>query len=188
MCTGVVMISDLTEKVLRSNIIYRGRILNLRVDTVELPDGRTAKREIVEHAGAVIIVPLKQDGQLLLVRQYRSATGRTALELPAGNIEPGEELESAALRELQEETGYKAKELVRLCSFFSTPGFSDEELHLFFASGLTLLNQNLDEDEFVEVLTVPWENAIQMIWSGEICDAASVAGILAVDSYMKNRL
>ncbi|MDD4237130.1 MAG: NUDIX hydrolase [Desulfotomaculaceae bacterium] len=142
----------------------------------------------MEHTGAVIIVPVKQDGQLLMVRQYRSATGRTAMELPAGNIEPGEELESAALRELQEETGYKAKEIVRLCSFFSAPGFSDEELHLFFASGLTLLKQNLDDDEFIEVLSVPWEKAITMIWSGEICDSASVAGILAVDSYMKNRL
>lgn len=180
--------SNLTEKVLHSNMIYRGKILNLRVDTVELPDGRTSKREIVEHSAAVIIVPVKEDGQLLLVRQYRSATGRTALELPAGNIEPGEELESAALRELQEETGYEAQKLVRLCSFFSTPGFSDEELHLFFASGLTLLKQNLDDDEFLEVLSVPWEEAVKMIWAGEICDAASVTGILAVDSYIKNRL
>jgi ADP-ribose pyrophosphatase len=116
--------SNLTEKVLHSNMIYRGKILNLRVDTVELPDGRISKREIVEHSGAVIIVPVKEDGQLLMIRQYRSATGRTAMELPAGNIEPGENLDSAALRELQEETGYEAKELVRLCSFFSTPGFS----------------------------------------------------------------
>lgn len=182
------MISDLIEKVLHSEIIYRGKILNLRVDTVELPNGRTSKREIVEHAGAVIIVPVKQDGQLLMIRQYRSATGRTAMELPAGNIEPGEELESAALRELQEETGYEAKELVKLCSFYSTPGFSNEELHLFLASGLTLLEQNLDDEEFIEVLTVPWGKAIDMIWSGEIYDAATVAGILAADTYMKNRL
>jgi len=180
--------SDLTEKALDSNIIYRGRILNLRVDTVQLPDGRTGKREIVEHSGAVIIIPVNQDGQLLLVRQYRYAIGRSTLEAPAGNIEPGEDLESAARRELQEETGYKAKELTRLCSFFSTPGFCSEELHIFFASNLTLLEQNLDDDEFVEVFPVPWEEAIKMIWLGEICDAASVAGILAVDSHMKNRI
>lgn len=179
---------NLTEKLLDSKTIFRGKILNLRVDTVELPDGRKAKREIVEHSGAVIIVPVRQDGHLLLVRQYRHATGRITLELPAGNIEPGEELEASALRELQEETGYEANELVRLCSVYSTPGFSDEELHIFFASSLNLLKQNLDDDEFVEVLAVPWEQAINMVWSGEICDAASVAGILAVDSYMKNRL
>lgn len=179
---------NLTEKLLLSKTIYRGKILNLRVDTVELPDGHTAKREIVEHSGAVIIVPVKQDGQLVLVKQYRHATGKIALELPAGNIEPGEGLESSALRELQEETGYEAKELVKLCSVYSTPGFSDEKLHIFFATGLTLLQQNLDDEEFIEVLAVPWEKAITMIWSGEICDAASVAGILAVDRYMKNRL
>jgi len=180
-------VRDLTEKLISSNIIYRGKILNLRVDTVKLPDGQTGKREIVEHAGAVIIVPVSQEGKLLLVRQYRHAVGRTTLELPAGNVEPGETLESSALRELQEETGYTAKELVKLFSFFSTPGFSSEELHVFLASGLTPSKQNPDDDEFVEVISVPWKKAMQMVWSGEICDAASVAGIIGADSYMKNR-
>jgi len=180
--------SDLTEKVLESNTIYRGRIINLRVDTVKLPDGRTGKREVVEYSGAVAIVPLNQEGQLLLVRQYRHAVGRILLEIPAGKIEHGEDLESAARRELQEETGCQAKEFNRLCSFFSTPGFTSEELHLYFATGLSLLEQNLDDDEFVEVFPVPWEQAIKMIWSGEICDAKSVAGILAADNYIKNRL
>lgn len=180
--------SDLTDKVLDSNMIYRGSVINLRVDTVKFPNGRTGKREVVEHSGAVAIIPVNQDGQLFLVRQYRHAVGKSLLEIPAGRIEPGEDLESSARRELLEETGCEAKELVRLCSFFSTPGFTSEELHIFFASGLTLLEQNLDEDEFVEVLQVPWEKAIKMIWSGEICDAKSVAGILAADSYIKNRL
>jgi ADP-ribose pyrophosphatase len=181
----VIILRDLTEKPLSSNTIYRGRILNLRVDTVELPDGRTGKREVVEHSGAVIIVPVNQDGQILLVRQYRYSVGRITLELPAGNIEPGESLESSARRELKEETGYEAKELTKLFSFFSTPGFSNEELHVFFASDLALSEQNLDDDEFVEVLAVPWEKAMQMVWTGEICDAASVAGIIGANHYMK---
>jgi ADP-ribose pyrophosphatase len=184
----VIIMSNLIEKVLDSNMIYRGRIANLRVDTVELPDGRTGKREVVEHAGAVAIVPVNEVGQLLLVRQYRHAVGKILVEIPAGIIEPGEELELSARRELQEETGCKAKELTRLCSFFSSPGFTSEELHIFFASGLTQLEQNLDDDEFLELFPVPWEQAINMILSGEICDAKSVAGILAADRYMKNRL
>lgn len=180
--------SDLTEKILHSNTIYQGKVLNLRIDTVELPDGRTSKREIVEHAEAVIIVPITREGQLLLVKQYRCAVGRNTLELPAGDIEPGEELESSARRELQEETGCQPEELTRLFSVHSTPGICTEVLHVFLASGLTQLEQNLDDEEFIEVFPVSWEKAMQMIWSGEISDAASVAGILAADNYVKKRL
>lgn len=164
---------------LSSKKIYEGKIINLRVDTVALPDGRTGTREVVEYAGAVAVVPVNQKGELLLVRQYRHAVGKTLLEIPAGKLEPGEGPAVGARRELLEETGCEAGQLTRLISFYSTPGFTTEELHLFLATGLKLKEQDLDEDEFIDVVPVPFARALEMIWSGEICDAKSVAGILA---------
>ncbi len=161
-------------------MIYKGKIINLRVDTVTLPDGGTCTREIVEYAGAVAIVPLNEKGELLLVRQYRYAVKKALLEIPAGKIEPGEDPAECAKRELLEETGYEAKELNKVIRFYSTPGFTNEEIHVFLATGLTLKKQNLDDDEFIDVQTIPYDTALEMIRTGEICDAKSVAGILAV--------
>jgi len=172
--------------VLSSKRVYEGRIINLRVDTVALPDGRTGTREVVEYAGAVAIVPVNENGELLLVRQYRHAVGKTLLEIPAGKLEPGEEPAASARRELLEETGCEAERLTRLISFYSTPGFTTEKLHLFLATGLTLKEQNLDDDEFIYVATIPCERALEMIWTGEICDAKSVAGIFAAYN-LKNK-
>lgn len=177
--------SDYEEKVLASERVYEGRIINLRVDSVQLPDGKTGTREVVEYTGAVAIVPLNDQGEIFLVRQYRYAVGKTLLEIPAGKLEPGEDPETSAGRELLEETGYKASKLTRLISFFSTPGFTTEKLHLFLANGLSLKQQNLDHDEFIDVVKVSFERALEMIWTGEICDAKSVAGILAVQSLKK---
>lgn len=131
-------------------------------------------------------MPVNEKGELLLVRQYRHAVGKTLLEIPAGKLEPGEEPVASAGRELLEETGCEAERLTRLISFFSTPGFTTEELHLFLATGLTLKEQDLDDDEFIDVVPVPYEKALEMIWSGEICDAKSVAGILAAHN-LKNK-
>ncbi|MCL6560366.1 MAG: NUDIX hydrolase [Firmicutes bacterium] len=172
--------SDLTEKTLSSKRVYEGKIINLRIDTVTLPGGRTGTREVVEYAGAVAVVPVNKKSELLLVRQYRHAVGKTLLEIPAGKLEPGEDPPVSAGRELLEETGYEAEHLRPLIRFYSTPGFTTEELHLFLATGLTLKKQNLDEDEFIDVVPVPFKRALEMIWAGEIRDAKSVAGILAV--------
>jgi ADP-ribose pyrophosphatase len=177
---GVMMMSDHKEKMISSERIYDGRIINLRVDTVTLPNGKTSKREIVEYAGAVAVVPINEKGELLLVRQYRYAVGQTLLEIPAGKIEPGEDYTVCAGRELLEETGFAAGVLKHLISFYSTPGFTNEQIHLFLATDLNLKNQNLDDDEFIDVETVTLKQALEMIWSGKICDAKSVAGILAV--------
>lgn len=163
-----------------SKRIYEGKIINLRVDTVAFPNGRTGTREVVEYPGAVAVVPVNERGELLLVRQFRHAVGKTLLEIPAGKLEVGEDPLASARRELLEETGYEAERLNRLFGFFSTPGFTTEELHLFLATGLQLKEQNLDEDEFIDVVAVPFEQAVGMIWAGAICDAKSVAGILAV--------
>jgi len=170
---------DLTEKRLESRYVYRGKILNMRVDTVELPGGGRGTREVVEYAGAVAVVALDSDGQVLLVRQYRYPVGRTLLEIPAGKLEPGEDPETSALRELREETGFSARRLDRLLRFFSTPGFTSEEMHLFLATDLDPGEPAPDEDECVEVVRVPLVEARAMVDRGEICDAKSIIGILA---------
>lgn len=169
---------------LSSRRVYEGRIVNLRVDTVALRDGNTSTREVVEYAGAVAIVPVNEKNELILVRQFRYAVGKTLLELPAGKIEPGEDHAASAGRELLEETGYEAKKLEPLISFFTTPGFTNEKIKVFVAAGLVQKNQNLDYDEFIHVELVPLEKALDMIATGEICDAKSVAGILAY-KYLK---
>lgn len=179
--------ADNIEKMISSKNIYKGRIVNLRVDEVVLPDGKITSREVVEYAGAVAVVPVNEKGELLLVRQYRYAVGETLLEIPAGKIERGEDYASSAARELVEETGYEAGNLKHLISFYSTPGFTNEQIHLFLATELTLKVQDLDEDEFIEVESVNMKKAAEMIMSGEICDAKSVAGILAAQKYLEDK-
>jgi len=171
---------------LSSRKVYEGRIINLRVDTVALQDGHTSTREVVEYSGAVAIVPVNEKDELLLVRQFRYAVGKTLLELPAGKIEPQEDHATSAGRELQEETGYEASSIEPLISFFTTPGFTNERIDVFTASGLILKKQNLDDDEFIDVVLVPFKKALDMIATGEICDAKSVAGILAYN-HLKRR-
>ncbi|MCF8011579.1 MAG: NUDIX hydrolase [Clostridiales bacterium] len=171
--------SELKEKKLFSETIYEGKILNLKVDTVELPNGNISKREIVEYSGAVAVVAHTRDNQILLIHQYRYPAGEQLLEIPAGKLEPGEEPLHCAKRELREETGAEAEVWQKLFSFYSTPGFSTEKMHLFLASELQIKEQDLDEDEFVEVEKVLLDEVIQKIKEGKICDSKSIAGILA---------
>jgi len=154
--------------------------LNLRVDTVLLPDGRTATREVVEHSGAVVVAALNEAAEVIMVRQFRHPVEQVLLELPAGTIDAGEEPLACAKRELLEETGYEAEEWISLYRFFSTPGFSTEEMHLFLAAGLRKGKQHTDEDEFIEVVTAPLNRALEMIERGDVCDAKSIVGLLAV--------
>ncbi|MDQ0287711.1 ADP-ribose pyrophosphatase [Desulfofundulus luciae] len=170
--------SALIEKKLDSRVVYRGKILNLRVDTVLLPDGRTGTREVVEYAGAVAIVALNEKKEVFLVRQYRYPVGKELLEIPAGKIENGEEPLQCAQRELAEETGLRAKRWQPLCSFYSTPGFTSEKMHLFLARDLSQEGRHPDEDEFVQVVKVSLDEALAMLWRGEICDAKSTVGLL----------
>lgn len=172
--------SGLTEKKVDSQIIYRGKILNLRVDTVALPNGRTGTREVVEYAGAVAVVALNEAKEVFLVRQYRHPVNKELVEIPAGKMEEGEEPLHCAQRELEEETGLKAGRWQALCSFYSTPGFTNERMHLFLARDLQMVEQHPDEDEFVQLVRVPLEEALAMIWRGEICDAKSTVGLLVV--------
>lgn len=170
----------LGEKKLASRIIYSGKIINLRLDDVELPDGKLARREVVEYSGAVAVTALTSGGELVLVRQYRYPIGKESLEIPAGKIESGEDPLSCARRELREETGAEAAEWEFLCRFYSTPGFCTEEMHLYLARNLEFKGQQTDEDEFIQVEKVPLEQCLEMIASGVICDAKSIIGVLTV--------
>lgn len=170
---------DLMEKTLSSKSIYEGKILNVRVDQVLLPNGKESAREVVEFSQAVTIAALKEDDQILLVSQYRYPVSEVLIELPAGKMDREEIPEECARRELQEETGYTAGSMQKICEFYTTPGFTNELMHVFLAQDLTPGTQNPDEDEFVKVDSVPFEEAIQMIFSGKIRDGKTIAGILA---------
>lgn len=169
---------QLSERPLRSETIFEGKILKLRVDTVQLPDGRETTREIIEHNGAVAMVPITESGEVILVRQYRRAPDEVLLEIPAGRLEPGEPPEECARRELAEEIGQAPAELTRLCELYSAPGYSQEIMHLFLAKGLTAQAKRPDSDEFLEVVVVPLAEAVRMCREGKIRDVKTAAGIL----------
>ena len=167
-----------TETTVDSKVFYRGRIVNLRVDTVRLPNGRLATREIAEHAHCVCIVPLDEQDNVLLVRQYRKPAEAELLEIPAGGVEQGEVSREAVLRELREETGFTAGILRHLSSFWMTPGWSTEYMHAYLATDLSPARLSPDEDENISVIRVPLARIPQMIQAGEIQDAKSIASLL----------
>lgn len=166
------------ERVIDSRRIHEGRILNLREDTVELPDGRRALREVVEHSEVVAIVPVDAAGHVLLVRQYRLPAGQVLLEVPAGGVDPGESAEEAAQRELQEETGHRAGRLQRLGGFFVSPGYCTEFIHIFLASDLSESAVEADPDERIVVVRLSLREALRQVESGEIRDTKSIIGLL----------
>ena len=170
--------SPQNERVLESRRLYEGRIMAVRVDTVLMPNGREATREIVEHAPVVAIVPVDENGDVVLVRQFRLATGDVMLEVPAGGVEEGEETEAAAQRELQEEIGYRASRLERLTGFFVSPGLCTEFIHVFLARGLVESRVDGDEDEDIVVERMSLPEAVRLVEAGAIRDAKSIVAIL----------
>ncbi len=172
--------TGLAEETIESEHLYRGRIVNLRFDTVRLANGREATREVVEHVAAAAAVPLLPDGRVLLVEQWRHAVGHALLEIPAGLVEDGEQPAAAMHRELIEETGYAAGDLVLLFSLYLAPGYSQELIHIFLAENLEPGQAAPDEDEILRVRTVPLAEAVAACLHGEISDAKTVAGLLAV--------
>ena len=166
------------EKTLESKRVYEGRIINLRLDSVSLENGNTAMREVVEHPGAVGIVALKENGDIVMVKQYRKAVEQVLLELPAGKLEQGEDPADCAARELTEETGYTAGDLRYLVSFYTSPGFSNEVMHMFLATGLREGENDPDDDEMVKTVEISPDRAMDMILEGEIKDGKTIAGIL----------
>lgn len=166
------------EKKIDSQVIYSGKVLDLKLDKVELPNGKEANREVVVHPGAVTITALTENNEILLIRQYRYPAGETLWELPAGKLERGENPLSCAKRELSEETGYGASEWTPLSTFFTTPGFSDEIMYLYLAQGLYNERLQADDDEFIELHKVPFKEAVNLINQGDIKDAKTIVGIL----------
>ena len=166
------------ETTIESRRIYSGKIIGVRVDTVRLPTNGVSQREIVEHGNAVVIVPVDATERVLLVRQYRKAAERTLLEAPAGGLDEGESPEEVCLRELQEETGFIAGGLVHMGSFWMTPGFCTEYMHAYLATDLRPSSLAPDEDENIEVVPVPLAQVQDLIRSGEIEDAKSIAALL----------
>lgn len=166
------------EKKLDETEIYRGRAVHLTRHRVELENGATSIREVVGHPGAVAIVAVDAEGNLLMVRQYRYAVGQELLELPAGTIDPEEEPLHCAHRELEEETGYRAANLTPLSRFYPTPGYCGELIYLYSASDLTPAKQCLDEDEFLTPIKIPFTEALELVKKGEIHDGKTQAGIL----------
>jgi ADP-ribose pyrophosphatase len=164
--------------------IYTGRVVTLNIDTVRLPNGVTVDLETIRHPGAAAVVPIKDDGTVVLIRQFRHAAGGFIYEIPAGKLSPGEEPLQCAARELEEEIGYRASSFELLSSIFTAPGFADEVIHVYKATGLTKGRQQLDRDEVLEVVEMPLHLAIERIQNGTIRDGKTIVGLQAV--YIKN--
>lgn len=167
----------MTHTVAHSEVMYRGRAFQVRQDQVRLPTGSIARLDIVEHVGAVTIVPLDAEGQVWFVRQYRHATGKELLELPAGTLEPGEPPEVCAAREIREEIGMRAGTLRKLGEFYLAPGYSTEYMHVFLATGLVPDPLPGDLDEFLSVVRYPLAEVEHLVRSGEIQDGKTLAGM-----------
>lgn len=168
---------DLTEKPVKQDYIYKGKIVNLRVDDALLPNGTTAKREIVEHPGGVCVAALTDNNELMFVEQFRYPYFEVVLELPAGKLEYGEDPFEAGKRELREETGATASEYEDLGKLYPTPGYCGEIIHMYLAKNLSFGEQDLDSDEFLEVKKIPLEKAFRMVMNNEIRDSKTQVGI-----------
>jgi ADP-ribose pyrophosphatase len=161
-----------------SQDIYQGRVVNLRVDTIEVADGLNVRREVVEHPGAVVIVPVDDQGRILWIRQYRYAVGKELLEMPAGTLERDETPEACALREVAEETGFQAASLEALGTYYSAPGFCTEYMYAYAATGLSQASgAHADDDEDIEVEPLSVEESLRRIDAGDVIDAKSLAAL-----------
>lgn len=175
---------DMTEKTVEENVLFEGKIIRVRKDQAELPNGRIASREVVEHPGGVAVLALHDDNTVSMVRQFRYPFQQVVAELPAGKLEYGEDPQLAALRELEEEVGAKAGKVTYLGYLLASPGFSTEVLHLYLAQDLVMGDCHPDEDEFLEAERVPFQTLVDQVMSGELKDAKTVALILKAKVYL----
>ena len=166
------------EKTISSDKLYNGKVINLRVDTVEIPNQGYQKREIVEHGGAVGIVAITEDNEVVLVKQFRKPIEKVIWEIPAGKLEIGENPKDCAIRELQEETGYTAQNIKLIHKFFTSSGFSNEKIYIYLATGLIEGEDKLDDDEFLDVYKLQMEEAYDMVVKNEIEDSKTAIGLL----------
>jgi len=180
--------AKLEEEKISSRPVFAGRLLKVRVDTVRLPNGVESTREVVEHPGAVAVIALTPERELILVRQYRQAVGEVMLEVPAGVPLAGEEGAAAARRELEEETGWRAGSVKKLFSGYASPGYSNEVIQFFLAEELASFQQKTDEDELIEVVKLPLGEARALLRTGKIKDNKTILAIMAVGLYLKGEL
>ena len=176
---------DLTEKTLKSQDIFSGRVFHVQVDTVSLPNGHESIRELVLHHGGVAVIAVDADGRVPMVRQYRKAIEMHSLEIPAGKLEPGEDPVTCGMRELEEETGLVAKALLHLGEYFPTPGYCSEKINIFLAQELSKSKQALDPDEFLDVEYYTLDTLVEMVMNQEIQDAKTVIAILKAEKILK---
>ncbi len=165
--------------------VFHGRVVDLSVEKVRLPNGNVVELELIRHPGAAAVVPVSEDGKVLLIRQYRHATGGFILEVPAGKLDSGELPDVCARREVEEETGYRPGSLTPLGWIWTTPGFTDEKIWLYLATDLSPARQDLQRDEVLSVERVPWRDAVQKALQGEIQDAKSVCALLRAEHYLE---
>ncbi len=169
---------DIIEKTVKENYIFRGKILNLRRDDIETADGAPAIREVVEHNGGAAVIALTDADEILLVRQYRYAVGRFMTEIPAGKLELGENPADAVVRELREETGARAEKVYPIGWLYVSPGYTTEKLYLYAAEGLSFGEQDLDPDEYLDVIRMPFDQALETALGEGFCDAKTDTAIL----------
>ncbi len=175
---------ELFEKTLNEQYAFKGRIINLRVDTVELPDGSVSTREVVEHNGGIGILPIDENGFAYLVKQWRSPYRKVVLEIPAGKRDGDENPLDGGIRELKEEVGATAENIVPLGEIYPTPGYCGEIIYLYLATGLSFGNQDLDEDEFLNVEKIKFTDLVDMVLNGEIKDSKTIAAVLKADKLL----
>lgn len=178
---------ELFEKKLNSKQIFDGIVVKLFVDDIELPNGQKSIREVVRHSGAVCVIPITDEGEVVMVRQFRYPFGKVLLEIPAGKLEPGEDPLDAAKRELEEESGAVAENVDFMGELYTTVAFTDEKIYTYIATGLTFKEAHPDADEFVEVVKIPLGTLVDMVMNGEIKDSKTQVAILKAEKIFLQR-
>lgn len=171
------MANKLNEKTISIKPIFKGKVVELNIEDVELPNGKLAEREIVHHPGAVAILAVNSDREIILIKQYRTAVNRITIEIPAGKLEKDENPLDCAYRELKEETGYNASSMEKISQIYTSPGYADEIIHIFKAEGLQKGDSNPDEDEFVEMVELTFAEVDELINRGEIMDSKTLIAL-----------
>ncbi len=171
-------------KRIKRELEHKGAIVDFYSDYIEIPNGNTAKWDFIQHKGAAAIVPVDQDGKIIMVRQYRNAVEKYTLEIPAGGLNAGEDMKTCATRELEEETGYRSEQIEHLIDLYTTVAFCNEKIGIYYATNLIPSKQNLDEDEFVSVERYTIEELVHMIFDGTIDDGKTISAILAYKTKM----
>ena len=173
-----------TYEIIDSQVAFKGKVIDVKLDTISLPDGNTVKREVVLRGDATAVVPIDKDGNVVLVEQYRHPALSMVLEIPAGMLEKGEDPKECAIRELEEETSLIAKSITHMTTIYPAIGICTEKIHIYLAKDLKQGKFNFDDDEFIEVKKIPLEEAINMIYTGQIIDSKTIVGLLACKKYL----